>query len=170
MPTEQSHWQVEYHRSQKRVQQWVQKTSQELETGTAGRFSDLRLNNGDSVEDAGRGNSSGSRRRESQRRRTRRSSSLSKPQIQNQVVDNSRSRGPSLRSRSTRKKAQTNFDVRPRNKLYSSDGLAISSLLSFGLFPLIFVLTPPSVATIFSAVILLAGYLYMDYGKKRMKL
>jgi len=171
MPAEQSA--VEYHHyyraSQKRVQQWVQKTSQELlETGpTAGRSSDLLADS----EDAGHRNSSDSRRRESHGSSKIRSSSSSKLQIQNQVDDNLRSRGPSSRSRSTRKKAKTNLDVRPsRNKPYSSDGMAISSLLSFGLFPLIFVLTPPSVATLFSAVILLAGYLYMDYGKKKIKL
>jgi cobalamin biosynthesis Mg chelatase CobN len=159
MPTEQS--QVEYYHyyraSQKRVQQWVQKTNQELEAGSAGRSSDLRLNDGDSSEDAGRRNGSGSRRRASRRR----SPSSSKRQIHNQA-DNLRSRGPSSRSRSTRQKAKTH-DVRSR-KSYSSDGLAISSLLSFGVFPLIFVLTPPSVATLFSVVILLAGYFCVDYG------
>ena len=166
MPTEQS--QVEYYHyyraSQRRVRQWVQSTSRELEASTTttitaagnGRPSDLPLILGE-VEDAeGGGNSSGSRRRGSRRR----SSSSSKRQIHDQV-DSSRSRGPSSRSRSTRKKAKTN-DVRSR-RAYSSDGLTTSSLLSLGLFPLIFVLTPPSVATLFSATILLAGYFSVDY-------
>jgi len=160
MPTEQS--QVEYYHyyraSQKRVRQWVQSTSRELEADTAGRLSsDLPLIVGED-EDAEGGKSSGSRRRGSRRR----SSSSSKRLDQ---VDSSRSRGPSSRSRSTRKKAKTN-DVRSR-KPYSSDrGLTTSSLLSLGLFPLIFVLTPPSVATLFSATILLAGYFSVDYRKK----
>jgi hypothetical protein len=166
MPTEQN--QVDYYHyyraSQRRVQQWVQSTSRELEAGTPGRSSDLPLiivgEGKDALAEGG--NSSGSRRRGSRRRR--RSPSSSKRQIHHdeQVVDDtSRSRGPSSRSRSTRKKTKTN-DVRSR-KPYSSDGLTTSSLLSLGLFPLIFVLTPPSVATLFSATILLAGYFSLDY-------
>jgi hypothetical protein len=160
MPTEQS--QVEYYHyyraSQRRVQQWVQNTSRELEAGTtAGRSSNLpHLVVGEAE---GGGNSSGgSRRRGSQRR-------SSSPSSKRQVVDSSRSRGPSSRSRSTRKKAKTktNNNLRYR-KPYSSDGLTTSSLLvSLGLFPLIFVLTPQSVATLFSATILLAGYFSLDY-------
>ena len=166
MPTEQT--EVEYYHyyraSQRRVQQWVQNTSRELEeAGTAGRSSDLRLmvvGDNNNSKDAGRGSESrhtggGSRRR---------SSSSSKRQIHDQV-DSSRSRGPSSRSRSTRKKAKTSNDVRSR-KPHLSDGLTTSSLLSLGLFPLIFVLTPPSVATLFSATILLAGYFSVDYRVK----
>ena len=165
MPTEQS--QVEYYHyyraSQRRVQQWVQNTSRELEAAsdgggdTAGRSSDhLPLIVKDAEGGGGR-NSSGLRRRGSRRRL----SSSSKRQIHDQV-DSSRSRGPSSRSRSTRKKAKTN-DVRSSRKPYSSDGLTASSLLSLGLFPLLFVLTPPSVATLFAATILLAGYFSVDY-------
>jgi len=164
MPTEQSQLEVEYHHyyraSQRRVRQWVQSTSRELEaSSTAGRSAELPLIVGDSGKDhhAEGGISSGSRHRGSRRR----SSSSSKPQIH----DSSGSRGPSSRSRSIRKKAKTNNDVRSR-KPYSSDGLTASSLLSLGLFPLIFVLTPPSVATLFSAMILLAGYFSVDYRKK----
>ena len=168
MPTEQT--EVEYYHyyraSQRRVQQWVQNTSRELEeAGTAGRSSDLRLMvvGDNNSKDAGRGeNSSGSRRTGGGSRR--RSSSSSKLQIHDQV-DSSRSRGPSSRSRSTRKKAKTSNDVKSR-KPHLSDGLTTSSLLSLGLFPLIFVLTPPSVATLFSATILLAGYFSVDYRVK----
>ena len=172
MPTEQS--QVEYYHyyraSQRRVQQWVQNTSRELEAGhTTSRSSssDLPLIQvvGESKDAAaaaaeGGNSSSGLRRREGSRRR---SSSSSKRQIHDQVDRTSRSREPSSGSRSTRtrKKGKTN-DVRSR-KPYSSDGLTTSSLLSLGLFPLIFVLTPPSVATLFSATILLAGYFSVDY-------
>ena len=49
----------------------------------------------------------------------------------------------------------------------SSEGsptFVISSLLPFGLFPLLFALTPPSIATFFSAIIMLAGYSCLDYG------
>ena len=159
MPTEQS--QVEYYHyyraSQRRVQQWVQNTSRELDAGTttaaaasAGRSSNLPLVDGE----AEGGISSGLRRRRS-----------SSPSSKREVVDSSRSRGPSSRSRSTRKKAKTktNNNLRSR-KPYSSDGLTTSSLLvSLGLFPLIFALTPPSVATLFSATILLAGYFSLDY-------
>lgn len=158
MPTEPQS-QVEYYHyyraSQRRVQQWVQNTSRELEAGSsttttaAGKSSDLPLI---IVGEGKDGN--GTRRRSS--------SSSSKPQIHDQV-DSSRSRGPSSRSRSTRKKAKKINDVRSR-KPYSSDGLTTSSLLSLGLFPLIFVLTPPSVATLFSATILLAGYFSVDYS------
>ena len=169
MPTEQS--EVDYYHyyraSQRRVRQWVQSTSRELEASSTagGRSSDLPLIQviGDSKDhhdaEGGRrsGNSSGGSRRRASRRR---SSSSSKPQIHDQV-DSSGSRGPSSRSRSTRKKSKTNNDVRSR-KPYSSDGLTTSSLLSLGLFPLIFVLTPPSVATLFSAI-LLAGYFSVDY-------
>jgi len=157
MPTEQS--QVEYYHyyraSQRRVQQWVQNTSRELE---AGRSSNLPLPL--VGEEEGGGNSSGG-----SASRRRRSSS---PSSKREVVDSSRSRGPSSRSRSTRKKAKTktNNNLRSR-KPYSSDGLTNSSLLvSLGLFPLIFALTPPSVATLFSATILLAGYFSLDYKKK----
>ena len=162
MPTEQS--QVEYYHyyraSQRRVQQWVQSTSRELETAGRSSSSDLPLIVEDDSKDREGGNSSGSLQRRASRRR--RSSSSSKPQIPNDQVDSSRSRGHSSRSRSTRKKAKTTNDVRSR-KSYSSDGLTASSLLSFGLFPLFFVLTPPSVATLFSATILLAGYFSVDY-------
>jgi len=163
MPTEQQS-QVEYYHyyraSQRRVRQWVQSTSRELEleAGTAGKPSSdlsLPLFVGEDEEAEQGGISSGSRRRGSRRR----SSSSSKRQIHDQV-DTSRS----SRSRSTRKKAKAN-DVRSR-KPYSSDGLTTSSLLSLGLLPLIFVLTPPSVATLFSATILLAGYFSVDYRKK----
>lgn len=161
MPTEQS--QVEYYHyyraSQKRVRQWVQSTSRELEL-EAGTDLTLPLFVGEEEEAEQGGNSSGSRHRGSRRRS---SSSSSKRQIHDQV-DTSRSRGPSSRSRSTRKKAKAN-DVRSR-KPYSSDGLTTSSLLSLGLFPLIFALTPPSVATLFSATILLAGYFSVDYRVK----
>ena len=160
MPTEQS--QVEYYHyyraSQRRVRQWVESTSRELEAGTGGRSSDLPLIVGEEAkENEAGGNSSGSGRKGSRRR----SSSSSKLQIHDKV-DSSRSRGPSSRSRSTRKKTRTTNDVRSR-KAYSSDGLTTTSLLSLGLFPLIFVLTPPSVATLFSATILLAGYFAVDY-------
>jgi len=167
MPTEQTplEYYHYYRASQKRVQQWVKKTSRELEAGTGGGGGsgggDLHLMDADS-EDVGSGRR-GSRRR---------SSSSSKPQIHDQI-DSSRSRGPSSRSRSTRKKTKTDgLIVRDHqhtrhHKSYSSDDqLAISSLLPFGLFPLIFALTPPSVATAFSATILLAGYFCVDYGKK----
>lgn len=168
MPTEQT--QVEYYHyyraSQKRVQQWVQKTSQELQAGTAsaGRSSDLRLNTGDSGKVVERGNGdasgSGSRRKGSRRR----SPSSSKRQLRDQdhQVDGLRSRDPSSRSPSTRKKAKTNSNDPRSRKPYSSEALTISSLLPFGV--LIFVLTPPSVATLFSATILLAGYFCVDYS------
>lgn len=179
MPTEQT--QVEYYHyyraSQRRVQKWVQNTSRELDEagGAAGRSSDsdhlplIQVVGVDSKDAAlaGRGvgvghdSSSGSRRRGGSRRR--RSPSSSKRQVHaSDQVDSSRSRGPSSRSHSTRKKAAKTKDVRSR-KLHSSDGLTTSSLLSLGLFPLIFVLTPPSVATLFSAAILLAGYFSVDY-------
>ena len=166
MPTEQQS-QVEYYHyyraSQRRVRQWVQSTSRELEeAGTAGR-SDLPLFvvGEDEYAEGGNSTTSGLERRGS-RRRLSSSSSSSKKKRQNHhdQVDSSRSRGHSSRSRSIRKKAKAN-DVRSR-KPYSSDGLTTSSLLSLGLFPLIFVLTPPSVATLFSAI-LLAGYFSVDY-------
>ncbi|KAF8798603.1 hypothetical protein BYT27DRAFT_6896604 [Phlegmacium glaucopus] len=164
MPTEQS--QLEYYQyyraSQKRVKQWVQKTSQELEAGAERRSSDFRLKDGGGdSEDAGSG-----------RKGSRRRSSSSKLQI-NAQIDSSRSRGPSSSSR--KKAAKTTDDVRnthththtrSRKSYYSSDGLALSSLLPFGLFPLFFALTPPSVATLFAATILLAGYFCVDYGKQ----
>ena len=167
MPTEQQS-QVEYYHyyraSQRRVRQWVQSTSRELEeAGTAGR-SDLPLFVVEEDEYAEGGNSTTSGLgRGGSRRRLSSSSSSSKKKRQNHhdQVDSSRSRGHSSRSRSIRKKAKAN-DVRSR-KPYSSDGLTTSSLLSLGLFPLIFALTPPSVATLFSATILLAGYFSVDY-------
>ena len=174
MPTEQQ-TEIEYYHyyraSQRRVRQWVQSTSRELEEAgntTAGRSDTIPLFVGE-VEYAsaegglgGNNSTSGSRRRAASRRRS--SSSSKKKELQNHhdQVDSSRSRGPSSRSRSTRKKAKTTNDVRSR-KPYSSDGLTTSSLLSLGLFPLIFVLTPPSLATLFSATILLAGYFSVDY-------
>ena len=160
MPTEQTplEYYHYYRASQKRVQQWVKKTSQELEAGTgtggdggSGGGSDLHLTEADS-EDVGSG-----------RRGSRRRSSASKPQTHDQI-DSSRSRGPSSRSRSTRKKTKTDVHTRHHKSYSSDDQLAISSLLPFGLFPLIFALTPPSVATAFSATILLAGYFCVDYG------
>jgi hypothetical protein len=159
MPTEQS--QVEYYHyyraSQKRVRQWVQSTSRELE---AGSITDLPLIVGVGEDEGGNNTSESLARHTTTRGSRRRSSSSSKKRDQ---VDSSRSRGPSSRSRSTRKKTN---DVRSRKPYSSSDGLTTSSLLSLGLFPLIFVLTPPSVATLFSATILLAGYFSVDYRKK----
>jgi len=162
MPTEQS--QVEYYHyyraSQKRVRQWIQSTSRELE---AGSITDLPLIVEVGEDEGGNNTSESLERHTTTRGSRRRSSSSSKKRDQ---VDSSRSRGPSSRSRSTRKKTKTN-DVRSSRKPYSSsDGLTTSSLLSLGLFPLIFVLTPPSVATLFSAMILLAGYFSVDYRKK----
>lgn len=181
MPTEQS--QLEYYHyyraSQRRVQQWVQKTSRELDSAARSSSSDLHLNDGDNVKDAGSGSGSGggsgSRRRKS--RRTR-SPSSSRRQIHTQMdISSSRSRGgPSSSSRRKKNQATkttpdhhdghtTPTPTRSRKPYYySSDGLAISSLLPFGLFPLLFALTPPSVATLFSATILLAGYFCVDYS------
>lgn len=159
MPTEQNplEYYHYYRASQRRVQQWIQNTSRELEDDTAGRSSDLRLKNGSS-EEAGNGSGGGLKRRES--KRTLPSSS------KRQIHDSSGSRGHSSRSRSTRKKAKTDdgrVHTRSR-KPHSSNRLAISSLLPLGLIPLIFVLTPPSIATFLSATILLAGYFFLDYS------
>lgn len=166
MPTAQNQRQLEYYHyyraSQRRVQQWVQKTSRELEvasTAAGGRYSDLPLE--------GTGSGSGLPELEGESRRRRRSSSsssLAKRQQIHDQIHNAKSPGPSSRSRSTQKKKKKPNDVRAHDtrsqKLYSSDALPISSLLPFGLLLFFFALTSPSVATLFSATILLANYFY----------
>ncbi|KAF8159164.1 hypothetical protein B0H34DRAFT_392004 [Crassisporium funariophilum] len=139
MPGEQSP--VEFYQyycaSQARVEQWVRSTSQELESSPSTHLP--------SAVNEVEGRRNGPRR--------------STP-TNDKTHDRSSSR-PSSRSKK--------IDRLPRSKgagqrYETPDGIIISSYLPYGLLPLLFAFTSPSVATVAAAMILLVGYISVDYN------
>lgn len=138
MPTEQNP--LEYYQyycaSQRRVEQWVRRTSKELDCNPS---THLPLVNGDE------GHPVRPRRRMSPN---------------GGAQDRSTSR-PCSRSKKS--------DRLPRSKgskrrYEATDGIIISSYLPYGLLPLMFAFTSPSIATAAIAMILLVGYIGVDYN------